>query len=375
MKKCITLVDSTLRDGAQSPGVWFTLPVQRRILRALVRVGITEVEAGIPAASKYHQQEFRALLQEFPSLTLIAWNRLRKDDVIASLKTGCTVVHLSAPTSDVMRETKLGWSRSQLFQKAADLIHWCLDNGLTVYVGAEDASRTEESFLIEYFCRTAEWGAKRFRYADTVGCEYPTKVRERLGRICRYVPFPVEYHGHNDMGLATANSLAAVEGGCTAVSVTVNGLGERAGNASLAEVAVALKLCLGKETGIDFSHLAVVSRLVAYVSHRPLGPDRPLVGSCAFTHESGIHVDGILKNPLLYTAVPPELVGRSHRFVAGRNSGTSAIRFLAQQEEYDFSERELEKILTLLKNPRILPHLRGRPERFQEILRRVRSNE
>lgn len=369
----ITLLDTTLRDGAQSPGIWFGQRAQYNILRALSRIGISEVEGGIPAASPYHQREFRNLIEKFPKLKIIAWNRLRKDDVEASLRTGCRYLHLSAPTSDLMREAKLGWSRNQLIQKTYDLLQWCGDKHVTVYLGAEDASRTEESFLIDYFCQAAEWGAERVRYADTVGCEHPLLVWQRLGRICSQVSIPVEYHGHNDLGLATANTLAAVSAGCGAVSVTVNGLGERAGNASLAEVAVALKLCYGVETGIDMFRLPFLSRLVARLSHRPIPVSQPLIGSLVFTHESGIHIDGLLKDPRLYTFVSPHMVGRKHRFVAGRNSGIAALRALTQQKGYSFSEAELEKILDMLKNPSVFPHLRGCPNRFQEILHHVQS--
>ncbi len=371
--KKVTLLDTTLRDGAQSPGIWFSPKEQSHILRALLRAGISEVEGGIPAASPYHRREFQRLVEQFPDMKIIAWNRLRKDDAEASLRTGCRYVHLSAPTSDLMREAKLGWSREQLLQKTYDLLQWCGDKNVTVYLGAEDASRTEESFLIDYFCQVAEWGARRVRYADTVGCEHPLSVWQRLGRLCLQVPIPVEYHGHNDLGLATANTLAAVSAGCGAVSVTVNGLGERAGNAPLAEVAVALKLCCGVEIGIDMSRLPFLSRLVARLSHRPIPPDRPLVGSLVFTHESGIHIDGLLKDPRLYTFVSPHMVGRKHRFVAGRNSGIAALRTLTQQKGYSFSDAELEKILDLLKNPSVFPHLRGCPSRFQEILHHVQS--
>jgi homocitrate synthase NifV len=371
----ITLVDSTLRDGAQSPGIWFTLGAQRKILSVLSEIGIQEVEAGIPAASEYHQKEFATLLREFPSLHLISWNRLCRSDVEKSLATGCRIIHLSAPTSDTMLQLKVRWSRQQLFQRTVDLIRWCLDKDVTVFLGAEDASRTDLSFLTDYFSLAESEGVSRLRYADTVGCEHPTLVRDRIGSILKRISIPLEYHGHNDLGLAVANALAAVEGGCSLLSVTVNGIGERAGNASLAEVAGALHLCMKYTTGIDFSRLPALSRLVSYYCRRSLPPDKPLVGSLVFTHESGIHIDGLVKDPRMYTFVDPSLVGRTHRFVVGRNSGKKGVQTILQAMGFHFSEETIEKIFNLIKNPHVFPQLRGRPERLTKIVDLVLNKE
>ncbi|OHE74518.1 MAG: hypothetical protein A2413_00440 [Treponema sp. RIFOXYC1_FULL_61_9] len=304
-----TIVDTTLRDGEQAAGVAFSRGERSHIAHILAAAGVEELEALVPAMGKEDEEGFTLLLDENPGIRLIAWNRMRRSDADASLRAGARFVHLSVPASDLMLRKKLGWEMPRAISETEYLVAYCRDRGAEVIVGAEDASRSERSFLVDLLGAAADAGAFRVRYADTLGVQDPFAVHEAVGYLIERIGAQVEYHAHNDLGLATANALAAVRAGA-AVSVTVGGLGERAGNAALEQVAAALSLQDERETGIDLTRMTELCEVVSSASGRPIAPDRPLVGSAAFAHESGIHVDGLLKDAALYEFVRPECVGR-----------------------------------------------------------------
>lgn len=240
------LVDLTLRDGEQAAGVSFPRGRRLELARALAEAGLQEIEAGIPAMGAESEEDFALIARELPHLRLIAWNRIKKSDIEASARANARTAHLCLPASDRMLRVKLGWEREQALDELSGALEYCSLLGLEAFVGAEDASRAAPDFLMRVFKTAIAEGATRLRYADTLGIQDPFVVRDTIRRLVQELGVPIEYHSHNDLGLATANAIAALGAGAMA-SVTVGGLGERAGNASLEQVACASALQAGAD--------------------------------------------------------------------------------------------------------------------------------
>jgi homocitrate synthase NifV len=341
----VWLDDTTLRDGEQTAGVVFANSEKVRIAQLLAEIGVPQIEVGIPAMGGDELEAIKEIVALDLPTSILAWNRAVASDIEASLKTGVQAVAISISASDIHIEHKLRRDRTWVLESVRRSVDFAKSHGLYVSLNAEDASRADPEFLIEFARAGKEYGADRLRYCDTLGILEPFQTYERIKALIDATGLAVEMHTHNDFGLATANALAGVRAGATYVNVTINGLGERAGNAALEEVAMALEYIMGTPLGIDTSRFRELSEYVARASGRPLGVNKPIVGDNVFAHESGIHADGVLKNPCNYEAFAPEAVGLTRQLVIGKHSGSRTIKHKFREFGIEVSDEEAAEIL------------------------------
>lgn len=373
--KPIKFCDTTLRDGEQAAGVVFSPEEKRDIVRLLSQTGVEQVEVGIPAMGPEECRVIRSIAEMGLPVRLSTWNRALKEDIDASLETGVSWVHLTIPTSDLQMKAKLNMNRQEIVTLIRCSVAYAQKFRLGVSVGFEDASRAYTPYLAELVLMLHGDGVRRFRYADTVSVLQPVTARERIKSLLDECPQDVELeiHCHNDFGLAAANTLAALEAGAAWASTTVTGIGERAGNAAMEEVALGWRHLYGGRIGVDTIRFRELAETVSRASGRPLPPAKPIVGTMVFTHESGIHVDGMLKNRETYQSFDPVEVGARHRYVVGKHSGWKTVAHILRQHGIR-PERELSA--ELMREVRLEADRTKRllePEELVKLLTEIRS--
>ena len=345
----VYIFDTTLRDGEQTPGVTFTIDEKIAIARQLDTLGVDIIEAGFPITSMAEAEAVKKIVAEGLKARIAALARPLQDDVDRALNCEVDYIHIFISTSDIHLEHALKMNREKVLNLSVESIEYAKDHGVTVEYSPMDATRTEIGYLKEVCSAVTEAGADKINVPDTVGVMTPRVTYEFFKDLKSVTEVPLSAHAHNDFGQATANSLAAVEAGAEQVHVCVNGLGERAGNASLEEVVMGLIAQYGIKTGINTRQIAETSELVQRLSGWYLLPMTPIVGDNAFTHESGIHVHGILGHPGAYEPLTPEFVGKKRRFVAGKHTGRHAVDSMLEEMGVHPDEAQLKAISVEVK--------------------------
>lgn len=350
MTKHLVIVDTTLRDGEQTAGVVFANKEKLRIAKLLDEVGVGQIEAGIPTMGGDEKEVIKAMVKLGLKASIMGWNRAVISDIQSSIDCGVDAVAISISTSDIHIQHKLKTTREDVLERMIKAAEFAKSHGLYISVNAEDASRTDMDFLVQFATEAKKAGANRIRYCDTIGILDPFTTYDRIKELIERVGIDIEMHTHNDFGMATANALAGVKAGATYVGVTVNGLGERAGNAALEEVVMALKVLEDTDLSFKTAKFRELSEYVALASGRELPVWKAIVGSNMFAHESGIHADGVNKNPLTYEVFAPEEVGLQRQMVIGKHSGSAGIRAKFREYGRELTEQEATDLLEKVRD-------------------------
>ena len=345
----IRIFDTTLRDGEQTPGASLTFDDKLEIARQLSLLGVDSIEAGFPASSEGEKKVMKEIAKADLDAEICGLARANRNDIDAAIECDVDAVHVFIPTSPVQMKYAVNLTPEQVVTATVDSIEHVKKHGLACEFSPMDATRSDLAFL-KKVCQAAEnAGMDRLNVPDTVGIMIPRSMAKLVEDLKTVVTVPISVHCHDDFGMAVANSLAAVEAGAAQIHATINGLGERAGNASLEEVVMALHMIYKLKTRVNSRLLYSTSRLVATLTGISVQANKAIVGENAFAHESGIHTRGVTVKPLTFEPIKPEMVGRIRKLVAGKLAGTRGIKAELEEIEIHPTEEQLKEIVQRVK--------------------------
>lgn len=347
--KDLKIFDTTLRDGEQAPGIALSSDDKVRIAVALDDLGVDMMESGFAASSEIEKDTLKKIHDFGPKAQVYSLARSVIKDVDAVLDTGIDNIHTFIATSDLHMKYKLKMTPDQVVEKAVGTIEYARDHGLNVMFSCEDATRSDMDFMKRICVAAQEAGASSINLPDTVGVCTPAGMAYVVREMKQVLKVPISLHCHNDLGLAVANTLSGIEAGASIAHVTINGIGERTGNAALEEVAVNIFANYGVET-VNLSKLGPTSKLVERITGFPIAYNKAIVGRNAFAHESGIHVHGVMANSLTYEPFKPELVGEERHIVIGKHSGEHSVRGRLDELRVRFPEEHMPELMSAIKN-------------------------
>ncbi len=349
LPETIRILDTTLRDGEQTPGVAITVDEKIRIAKKLDALGVDTIEVGFPVASEGEKKAAREILKLGLKAQICGLARPLKKDLDAAIDCGVDYIHTFIGTSPLHREFKLKMSKTDILNKSVEAIDYIKDHGIIAEFSAEDATRTEFDYLKEIYLAVEDAGTDYINVPDTVGVMIPASMKYLISELEKDIKIPISVHCHNDFGLAVANSLSAVEAGAQQIHVTINGLGERAGNASLEEVIMALITRYGIKMNIKTELLVDTSELVSRITGVKMPPNKAIVGENAFAHEAGIHVHGVLQKAETYEPITPEIVGHTRRIVLGKHTGANAIKSKLDEYGIELNNEQFNRVFNQVK--------------------------
>lgn len=368
----VKVYDTTLRDGEQTPGVCLGTPEKLQIARKLDELGIHQIEAGFPVVSKQEEKSVKTIVNEDLDAQILVLSRTKKEDIDKAIDCGVDGIITFMATSDLHLKHKFNMSREDILNICMNSIEHAKDHGLFVAFSAEDATRTDLDFLKQVYKKAEDCGADRVHIADTVGAISPQGMDYLVRELRSDLKAEIALHCHNDFGLAVSNCISGLLAGANAVSTTVNGIGERAGNTSLEELVMSLYLIYGVDLGFNISVFYELSQLVGELTHMNVPENKPIVGKNVFRHESGIHVDAVIEEPLTYEPFLPEMIGHHRKIVLGKHSGCRAVKAKLDACGIDVTTEELCKIVENVKKRREEGKYIN-DKLFNEIVRSVRG--
>jgi len=349
-KGYINIIDTTLRNGEQTAGVVFSKHEKIRIAKLLDEVGIPEIEIGTPSLGPAEREIIKEIIASKPNCKLFTYCEADPANIAYAVECGIKNIIINISTSDLHLKVKYGKTRTWALNQLRETISEAKSNGLDFIVSAEDATRTDLEFLLKMINIAQKKGAYRFRICDTVSRLDPFRTFLYINTILNTIAFPIEVYNHNDFGMATANAMAAVRAGASSLVTSVNGLGEGTGNAALEEIVMALKYLEEVDLGMATSKFRELSEYVAKASARAIPVCKAIVGTNVFAHESGIHADGVLKNPRNYEVFEPGEVGLTRQIVVGKHSGSHTILHKFKEFEIDLTDKEANDILAMARS-------------------------
>jgi len=368
--KDVVIYDSTLRDGEQTPGIAFSPEQKLAIARRLDEMRVPEIEAGFPAVSENELKSVKAISSLGLNASILTLSRITRPDIDACVEAGSDLALLFIGTSDIHLKYKFNKPREFVLEKIAEGLDYCHERGIAGALSAEDSTRTDMDFLLDVYRKAEECHASRIGVTDTLGCASPEAIFNIVTTVKAHLSTPISVHLHNDFGLALANAIAGVKAGAKAVTTTVNGIGERAGNVPLEQFVAAMKYVYRCDLGIDTTKLKGLSDLVAECSGLGLPKNQPLVGQNVYSHESGIHVAAVLNCPMTYEPIPPEEIGNKRHLIMGKKTGLNYVKKRVEELNLGATEEQLAKVLREVKK---IGEKKGRvsDEEFKHIVSTV----